>query len=31
VAIPIDIDASFVSINKRTSDNEYIIVSLKAL
>ncbi len=31
VAIPIDIDASFVSINKRTSDNQYNIVSLKAL
>ena len=31
VAIPMNIDASFVSINKRTSDNQYNIVSLKAL
>ena len=31
VAIPIDIDASFVSINKRTKDNRYNIVSLKEL
>ena len=31
VAIPMNIDASFVSINKRTSGNEYSIVSLKAL